>query len=121
MSVDSKYRVLVVEDDADARELLSDVLRHAGHEVEVAGNADEALVQVDAFHPELAIIDIGLPDLDGYQLAQRIRERGPCRLFALSGFTASTAPSDTAVTSFDAHFLKPVDISALLRAFAPPT
>jgi len=113
----SSVRILVVEDDADALELLSEVLRCAGHEVQVATNADEALVQVEQFRPELAIVDIGLPDLDGYELARRIRARAQCRLFALSGFTATTAPSDTAVSSFDAHFIKPVDISALLRAF----
>jgi DNA-binding response OmpR family regulator len=114
----SCFRVLVVEDDADASELLSEVLRCAGHEVQVAENANEALAQVEAFRPELAIIDIGLPDLDGYELARRLRERAQCLLFALSGFSATTAPPDTAVTSFDAHFIKPVDISALLRAFA---
>ena len=113
-------RILVVEDDEDVADVLSEVLRCAGHKVEVAGTADEALVQVEAFQPELAIIDIGLPDLDGYELARRIRARAQCRLFALSGFSATTAPSETAVTSFDAHFMKPVDISVLLRAFAGP-
>lgn len=111
-------RILVVEDDHDAMEVLSEVLRCAGHEVESAENADDALAQLSRFQPELAIIDIGLPDIDGYELARLIRERSTCCLYALSGFAATTAPRDTTVSSFDAHFTKPVNISALLSAFA---
>jgi DNA-binding response OmpR family regulator len=110
-------RILLVEDDQDALDFLSEVLGCAGHDVHSAETADDALTQLHAFEPDLAIIDIGLPDLDGYELARRFRERSKCCLFALSGFSARTAPRDTTVSSFDAHFTKPVDISALLGAF----
>jgi DNA-binding response OmpR family regulator len=112
----SQLRVLLIDDDEDGLELLGEVLRNAGFEVRVASAANEALRVLETFQPEVAIIDIGLPDLDGYELARQIRERTHCRLFALSGYTAQTAPKDKAVTSFDMHFVKPVVIPPLLAA-----
>jgi DNA-binding response OmpR family regulator len=109
-------RILLVDDDTDTLDLLGELLRSAGYHVDVASGAEEALQKVEAFHPEVAIIDIGLPDLNGYDLARTIRERAGCRLFALSGYSAQSAPDDNAVTSFDAHFVKPVPIASLLDA-----
>ena len=88
----------------------------AGHEVKTAVDAADALAAVESFRPDVVVVDIGLPSMSGYELAARIRERAPCRLLALSGYSASTAPADTAVTRFDVHLMKPVQISALLRA-----
>jgi CheY-like chemotaxis protein len=109
-------RILLVDDDLDGLRLLEQHLRRAGHEVEVASAADDALQKFDAFQPHVAIIDIGLPDIDGYELARCIRERSDCKLFALSGFSAQTAPNDNAVTAFDRHFIKPVVNATLLQA-----
>jgi DNA-binding response OmpR family regulator len=109
-------RVLLVDDDLDGLELLAQLIRKAGHDVRVASAAEEALRELELFQPQVAIIDIGLPDLDGYELARRIRELAPCRLFALSGYSAATAPRDNAVTSFDQHFVKPVVMATLLEA-----
>lgn len=108
-------RVLLVDDDADAVEMLSQLLRSAGHEVRGVTDPDAALAEVDSFRPDVAVVDIGLPTIDGYELARRIRERTPCRLLALSGYSAETAPADTSVTVFDEHLVKPVELSVLLR------
>lgn len=111
-------RVLLVDDDSDGLALLGQVIKNAGHTVRLASAGVEALQQLDDFHPQLAIVDIGLPDVDGYELARRIRERASCRLFALSGYGAETAPADNLVTSFDKHFMKPVVTADLLEAIA---
>lgn len=115
-STTSGTRILLVDDDMDELELLGQLLRNAGHEVDMASDAEKALQMLEAFQPHVAIIDIGLPDLDGYELARRMRERAPCRLFALSGYGANTAPADNVVTSFDRHFVKPVALPLLLAA-----
>jgi CheY-like chemotaxis protein len=111
-------RVLLVDDDSDHSALLKEVLEGAGHEVHAVETADAALLEVESFRPEFAIIDIGLPGMDGYELARRVRSIAACRLIALSGYSANSAPPDTAVTSFDHHFVKPFDHTRLLRTIA---
>jgi CheY-like chemotaxis protein len=111
-------RVLLVDDDSDHSLLLKEVLEGSGHEVHAVETADAALLEVESFRPEFAIIDIGLPGMDGYELARRIRSTASCTLIALSGYTANSAPPDTAVTSFDHHFVKPFDHTRLLRTIA---
>lgn len=111
-------RILLVDDDADGSELLADILRKAGHDVRVAQDPAAALQDVATFRPELAIVDIGLPIMDGYELARQIRAIAPCTLFALSGYGAHTAPVDNAVSSFDQHLMKPLNTTALLHAIA---
>jgi DNA-binding response OmpR family regulator len=111
-------RILLVDDDVDSTELITEILRSAGHEVHVAADPDEALLEIKDFQPELAIIDIGLPIMDGYELARQIRAVAKCALIALSGYAAGTAPTDTRVTSFDHHLMKPLDCAALMRLIA---
>jgi DNA-binding response OmpR family regulator len=113
----------LVDDDPDNLELLTELIRRAGHEVRTAMDADSALLALEEFRPQVAVVDIGLPSMNGYELAAQIRKRAPCRLLALSGYGAETAPSDNAVSSFDDHFVKPVNISVLLTAIeaAPST
>ena len=107
-------RVLLVDDDPHHCELLIEVLKNAGHDVRAVGDGEAALLEIESFQPELAIIDIGLPRMDGYELARRIRDRASCKLIALSGYAADSARPDTAVTSFDHHLVKPLDYRALL-------
>src|ERR1700759_3752336 len=102
-------RVLLVDDDPSHCELLTEIFKNAGHEGRAAVDAEAALLELATFQPDLAIIDIGLPGMDGYELARRIRQRSPCKLIALSGYGADSARADTAVTSFDHHLLKPLD------------
>jgi CheY-like chemotaxis protein len=110
-----QVRVLLVDDEADGAELISRFLRREGYDVDIAGDAAAAIQQVEAHVPDLAIIDIGLPGIDGYELARRMREFTHCRLIALSGYAAGSARPDTAVTAFDRHLLKPVNLSLLLK------
>lgn len=111
----SNRRVLLVDDDATYSELLTEVLTNAGHEVLAVVDGEAALLEVKSFNPDLAIIDIGLPGIDGYELARRIRECVARKLVALSGFGADSAPPDTAVTRFDHHL-----VNLTLRSSALP-
>lgn len=116
VSSSSQARILVVDDDEDSADLLADLLRSEGHDVYVANDPEAALQAVKAHQPRIAIVDIGLPTINGYELARRIRMLCPCKLIALSGFKAESAPSSEAVASFDLHFVKPLNIAALRTA-----
>src|SRR5262245_55232341 len=98
-------RVLVVDDNVDAAELLGDVLRSVGHEVTVVNDPLRALNVFERFHPDVALLDIGLPVMNGYELAEKIREKpgaAACRLIALTGYgqTQDRARSDEAGFAF---------------------
>jgi signal transduction histidine kinase len=112
--------ILVVEDNADAREMLQAVLEVAGHQVEVARDGVTGGERALAGGHDLAIVDIGLPGLNGYEVAQRIRAgmngaRPPLYLIALTGY-GGTEHRDRAIgAGFDVHIVKPVNPDALLR------
>jgi CheY-like chemotaxis protein len=108
--------VLVVDDNPDAAESLAALLALAGHAVQTAHGGTEALAAVDAFRPDAALLDIGLPGMDGYELARRLRERGggALRLAAVSGYDANADRERSLDAGFQAHFVKPVEIEALL-------
>jgi signal transduction histidine kinase len=110
----AKRRVLIVDDNEDAAELLAELLRKKGHEVEVAYDAPQALLTVSRFGPDTAILDIGLPSMDGYELAQRLRRGGfDHRLIALSGYGQAPDRARSQEAGFDAHLVKPVDYHKL--------
>jgi two-component system CheB/CheR fusion protein len=115
-----RRRVLVVEDNDDARESLQLLLEVAGHDVESAADARAALAKLPTFQPDVALIDIGLPDVDGYALAQKIREQtGPAlRLIALTGYGQSEDRHKALAAGFDLHVTKPVDPDRLERLLA---
>jgi len=112
-------RILVVDDNADAAESLAMLLGLQGHETRVALNAQEALEVVAIFRPDIALLDLGLPTMDGYELATRLRAmpqlRG-IRLVALTGYGRSEDRQKTQAAGFDDHLVKPVDMGALMRA-----
>jgi PAS domain S-box-containing protein len=114
----AKRRVLVVDDNDDALELLGEVLRTQGHEVKTATDGASALTIVRQMQPDVAILDIGLPVMDGYELAERIRaelgERAP-RLIALTGYGQQTDRARSERAGFAAHLVKPVDLELLHR------
>jgi len=119
-------RVLVVEDNIDAGDSLSLLLRLHGHECLVARSGPSALEVASAFQPHVVLLDIGLPGMDGYQVAERLREKPDFKnvvLCALTGYTLSDADRDRPhQAGFDHHFVKPVDLKklfALLDATAP--
>jgi PAS domain S-box-containing protein len=110
-------RVLIVEDGADARESLRLLLEHAGHVVEIAEDGPTGLAKLQAFRPEVALIDIGLPGLDGYALARLAREQpetSGIRLVAVTGYGQADDRQRALAAGFDQHVTKPVD-PALLR------
>jgi PAS domain S-box-containing protein len=116
-------RVLVVDDNRDAAQLLSEALRAMGHQVQVAHDGPEALAQLEVFLPEVALLDIGLPVMDGYELARRIRAHprlSHARLLAVTGYGQARDREEAAAAGFDGHFVKPVDLAELERAVSQP-
>ncbi|WP_150106354.1 hybrid sensor histidine kinase/response regulator [Anaeromyxobacter dehalogenans] len=114
-------RILVVDDNEDAAELLADVLAHAGHEVRVAGDGGRGLELAVRFRPDVALLDIGLPVLDGYELAVQLRRRlgeaAPV-VIGVSGYGQPNDRARSAAAGFRHHFVKPADLEALLAAVA---
>jgi signal transduction histidine kinase/CheY-like chemotaxis protein len=105
-------RVLVADDNVDAGESLAMLLRLDGHEVEVATNGPEALALFDRMKPEIAILDIGMPGLSGYEVAQRIRAQkiSPrVTLIAVTGWGQDADKERAAESGFDHHFTKPIE------------
>jgi signal transduction histidine kinase/ActR/RegA family two-component response regulator len=112
-------RVLVVDDNPDAAELLTSVFSAAGHEVVMAHDGPGALTALRGFAPDVAVLDIGLPVMDGYELATRIRERLGSAAPAFVGMTGYGQPPDLArslAAGFQHHFVKPADPEVVLAA-----
>jgi two-component system CheB/CheR fusion protein len=109
-------RVLVVEDNRDAAETLAMVVELWGHEVRVTYDAMAALDAVEEWHPHVVLSDIGLPGMDGYELARRLRSRpglGGAVLVALSGYGRDEDKRAALAAGFDHHVLKPPDLDTL--------
>ena len=108
--------VLVVDDNADAAETLALVLTQLGCETRVAYDGPSALAIVETFQPELALLDIGLPVMDGYELARRLRERpstAKMRLVAVTGYGQKSDIELALGAGFDGHLVKPVDLARI--------
>jgi PAS domain S-box-containing protein len=111
-------RVLVVDDNRDGAEMISNVLTDAGHEVEIANDPSQALSMADAFRPQVAILDIGLPVMDGYTLGRELRSRlkdAPPILIALTGYGQEQDKRRSEEAGFTMHLVKPVDAETLVR------
>jgi PAS domain S-box-containing protein len=115
----SGLRVLVVDDNADALELLVEELGLLGYDVVHAADAERALALARSARPEVALLDIGLPQMDGYELAQRLREvdgLGGIKLVAISGYGLGSDRARSAAAGFDEHLVKPVSMDAVQAA-----
>lgn len=114
----SARRILVVEDNADAREMLRHLLNLAGHEVHEAADGPGGLEAALRLRPDIALVDVGLPGFDGYQLARRVRGgAGPTiYLVALTGYGQPDDRRQAMEAGFDAHLVKPVNPESLLAA-----
>jgi signal transduction histidine kinase len=111
----SGHKIMVVDDNVDAADLLALALDHLGNTTRVAHDAESALAMVGEFAPELAVLDIGLPVIDGYELARRLRGLPGCprRLIALTGYGQESDRERAVRAGFDAHLVKPVEIETL--------
>ncbi len=114
-------RVLLVDDNKDALDTLSEMLLLSGFEVAKVPDAAQALRPAPSFDPDACVLDIGLPGMDGYQLAQEFRvmfrdRLRRIRLIALTGYGQQTDKVRTAAAGFDEHLVKPVAMDALLAA-----
>jgi signal transduction histidine kinase/ActR/RegA family two-component response regulator len=116
-------RVLVVDDDFDARELIAEILSNAGVEVRMAGSAEAAMREMEAFAPHILVCDIGMPDEDGYSLMRRIRalpadRGGRVRAAAVTAYTRGDDRRRALAVGFNLHLSKPVDPSELIVSVA---
>lgn len=109
-------RILVVDDNEDGAEMLAMVLESRGHVTQVAHDAPSALRLAEHFAPQVAFLDIGLPVMDGYELAGRMRQipgLERVRLIALTGYGQESDRRKSSAAGFDHHLVKPVDLEAL--------
>jgi len=114
-------RIVVVEDHADARAALEMVLHLDGHRVRTVGDGREAVEVILAEQPDVALIDIGLPGIDGHEVARRLRAAPEGRDLVLVALTGYGRPDDARralEAGFDAHLVKPVDVDELSRVLA---
>jgi CheY-like chemotaxis protein len=112
-------RVLVVDDNEDAANSLAEILNLSGHQAEPVFTSQAALERASALDPDVILLDIGLPGMDGYEVARRIRSRGSAtRLVALTGYGQSEDVERARSAGFDAHLVKPVDLQVLLRTLS---
>lgn len=108
-------RILIVDDNRDARDMLHAMLELDGHQVQGAAEGHAAVRLAVEWTPEVALIDIGLPEVDGYEVARRIRKRlgDAVRLIAVTGYGDAEARQLATEAGFDEHLVKPVDPDAL--------
>jgi CheY-like chemotaxis protein len=111
-----RRRVLVADDNRDAADTLGMLLELYGHEVRVAHSGNAALEMAQTFRPDVALLDIGMPDLDGYAVARNLRVENSCPdivLIALTGYGQDGDKARARAAGFDHHLTKPVDPSKL--------
>jgi CheY-like chemotaxis protein len=115
----SALRILVVDDNVDAASSMSSLLALSGHEVKTQLTGTGALTTALAWQPEVVLLDIGLPGMDGYAVARELRERGyKGFVAALTGYGQEADRAKSAAAGFDLHLVKPVDFEKLRRALA---
>ena len=117
----SSRRVFIVDDQQDVAELVAIVLCEHGHEVKIAHDGQTALSLALEFRPQIALLDIGLPVMDGMKLAALMRatpELAACRLIAVSGYCSEHDRARSKAAGFEKHLAKPLGIDALLLAIS---
>jgi CheY-like chemotaxis protein len=108
----ASLRLLVVDDNVDAADTLALLLRQAGHQVRVAHTGAAAVQSALSCQPEVVLLDIGLPGMDGYQVAARLREVPQLKkttVIAMTGYGEDSDRQRAFQAGFDHHFLKPID------------
>ena len=121
-----RRRIVIVEDNADNRELMQLLLGLKGHSVSAVGDGEAGVAAILGEAPEVAIVDIGLPGIDGYEVARRVRRAAPAQaplLVAVTGYGTPEDRQQALATGFDAFMVKPFDVEAfeaLLRQKTAP-
>jgi CheY-like chemotaxis protein len=116
-------RILVVDDNEDASDILAEALRDVGHDVRVAADGLSALAAAAEFAPEVVLLDIGLPVMDGYEVARQLRQRTqarPPRLLAVTGYGQEKDRARALAAGFDDHIVKPINLDDLFARLAAP-
>jgi len=112
-------RIMLVDDNRDLAESLAALLRLSGHDVSIASDGPAALRIVQSVQPDVALIDIGLPGMNGYEVARRLRAMGcGARLFAVTGYGGREERERSRDAGFDDYFVKPIDPAVLDRLIA---
>lgn len=109
--------ILVIEDNADGAQSLADILELHGHDVRVARDGRSGIALARDLQPDVILCDIGLPDIDGYEVARTLRRDGPLRLTRLVAVSGYAQPEDrqrSRDAGFDAHIPKPADLHEVL-------
>jgi len=122
-SAPSPRRILIVEDSRDSRDMLRYLLERAGHEVHEAADGPSGVDAILKVRPDIALVDVGLPGLDGYEVARRVRAAlagRAVRLVALTGYGLPEDHRRSQEAGFDAHLVKPVDPARLAAVLAVP-
>jgi PAS domain S-box-containing protein len=117
-------RILVVDDNVDSANGMAMLLRLSGHTAQVAHNGPDALALARKHGPEVVILDIGLPRMDGYEVATRLRREDNCKealIIAVSGYGEEQARSRSSEAGFDHHLVKPVNFDILLKVLVRST
>ncbi len=116
----SRHRILIVDDNRAAADAMAMLLQFDGHDVVTAYSAEAALERLPEFMPNVALLDIGLPGMNGYELARTIRRTAipEFTLIAVSGYGQKDDKVRAAETGFDTHVTKPVEIAALTSALS---
>ena len=115
-TVGRRLRILIADDNRDSADSMSLLLQLQGHEVRTAYDGAEALAAAESFHPDVAVLDIAMPGMNGYETATRIRREpwgGNVMLVAMSGFGQESDKRRAAAAGFDHHLTKPVDNAVL--------
>lgn len=107
--------ILLIEDNPDGRESLRMLLSYLGHRVDVAADGVEGVRKALTLHPDIVLVDIGLPLMDGYQVARRIRAAlgRNVLLIAYTAYDSADTEQRVAEAGFDAHLVKPIELSEL--------
>ena len=119
-----RTRVMVVDDNHEAAKILAIALDMFGAEAKVCHDGPSALTLLEQFHPQLIFLDIGMPGMDGHEVARRIRAipaHAKTRIIGLSGWGQEEVRRRSAEAGFDEHLVKPIDISGLQRLLASAT
>lgn len=122
-ALSSVRRVLLVDDQQDSAELMGMLLEQQGHEVRIAYDGESALALALDFEPQIGLFDLGLPIMNGYELAASIRavpRLSACRLIAISGYDSASDRARSRSAGFEQHLAKPLSLDALLLVIATP-